>query len=64
MCQRKGHIIQCGYCVIQHGYCDGYHAMKKDQQELCFLFGRGESESLELELESMKTFARHMLFGE
>ena len=34
---------------------------------LCFLFGRGnwvESESLELELVSVKTFARHMLLGE
>ena len=34
---------------------------------LRFLFGRGnsvESESLELELESAKTFARHMLLGE
>ena len=35
--------------------------------ELRFLFGHGnsvESESLELELESAKTFARHILFGE
>jgi len=34
---------------------------------LHFLFGRGnsvESESLELELESAKTFARHMLLGD
>jgi len=36
-------------------------------QALCFLFRHGnsvESESLELELESAKTFARHMLLGE
>ena len=35
--------------------------------ELHFLFGRGnlvKSESLELELESAKTFARHILLGE
>ena len=32
MCQRKGRIMQHGYCVIRHGYCDGYPAMKKDQQ--------------------------------
>jgi len=35
-------------------------------QALCFLFGHGnsmESESLELELESVKTFTHHMLLG-
>ena len=46
-----------GYCVIRHGYCDGYPTTKKDQQALRFLFRHGnsvESESLELELESTK----------
>ena len=65
--QRKECVMQRGYCVIRHGYCDGYPAMKKDRQAFCFLFGRGnsvESESLELELESAKTFACHMLLGE
>ena len=46
-------VMQRGYCVIRRGYCDGYPATKKDQQW-----------KLELELESMKTFARHMLLGE
>ena len=57
-------VMQHSYCVIRHGYCDGYPATKEDQQALCFLFGWGnsvESKSLELELES---FTRHMLLGE
>ena len=65
--QKKERVMQHGYSLIRHGYCDGYPAMKEDQQALRFLFGRGnsvESESLELELESVKTFARHMLLGE
>ena len=65
-CQRKERTMQRGYCVIQHGYCNRYTATKKDQQALRFLFGRDsmESESLELDLESAKTFACHMLLGE
>ena len=67
MCQWKECVMQCGHCMIQHDYCDGYPATKKDQQALRFLFGRVnsvESESLELDLEPVKTYARNMLLGE
>ena len=44
-----------------------YPTTNKNQQALRFFFGRGnsvKSESLEIELESAKTFARDMLLDE
>ena len=55
-CQRKERVMQHGYCVIRHGYCNGYPATKKDQQALRFLFRCGnsvESKSLEFELKPL-----------
>ena len=57
---------QAGEDGTLSGHSSLYHGLRS-HRALRFLFGRGnsvESESLELELESAKTFARHMLLGE